>query len=65
MKNELFVVYKMKIALKLIDQGHKVAYTMANPKNEKYTTWVFRVDETFMEDLEEAVSAERRSNNGN
>lgn len=44
-------VYKMDYAMKLIELGHEVFKTMPNPKDERLIMWIFRVDETFEEDL--------------
>lgn len=50
-KNEFRIVYSMRIAMKLIKMGHKVASTMPNPEEPKYTTWIFENDKTFEADL--------------
>jgi hypothetical protein len=44
-------VYKMDYAMELIKQGHEVVQTIPNPKNNRYITWIFKVDDTFDKDL--------------
>lgn len=51
MRQELFAVYKMSIAHKLIARGHEVAYTMPNPKKPAFIVWVFRTSDAFFEDF--------------
>ena len=50
------VVYRMDYALKLIEQGHIVHSTMPNPKNNKLITWIFEIDDTLEDDLEQLIS---------
>lgn len=51
-KNKTRVIYSMKMAVELIEKGHKVIMTMPNIKDPRYTVWVFSVDETFEADFE-------------
>lgn len=47
------VIFSMAFAAQLISKGHEVIAEMPNPANNKYTAWVFKVDETFFEDFDE------------
>ena len=49
------IVYKMSIAMKLIELGHRVFTTMPNPQKPKLTTWVFEWDDTIEQDIREAA----------
>ncbi len=46
------IVYKMSIALKLIQKGHKVLSVMPNPNNPKMNCWVFEKTDAMMADFE-------------
>ena len=50
------VVYRMNYALKLIELGHIVHSTVPNPKNNKLMTWIFEIDDTLEQDLEQLIS---------
>lgn len=52
-QNETKVIFSMAIAAQLISKGHEVIAEIPNPANNKYTAWVFKVDETFFEDFDE------------
>ena len=49
------IVYKMSIAMKLIELGHKVFTTMPNPQKPHLICWVFEWDETIEEDIRGAA----------
>lgn len=51
-KDKTRVIYSMKIAAELIRMGHKVIMTMPNIKDNRYTVWVFEVNDTFKADFE-------------
>lgn len=57
---EYKLVYKMKLAMKLIEMGHIVNHIMPNPKNNNFNVWVFKNDETFERDLMQLVSDDSR-----
>lgn len=51
---EYKIVYSLRIAMNLIERGHKVVTTIPNPENSQYTTWIFQMDETLIQDFESA-----------
>lgn len=53
--NEHTIVYKMSIAMKLIELGHRVFTTMPNPQKPHLTCWVFEWDNTIEEDIAEVA----------
>jgi len=56
---KLIPVYNMRYAIRLKQMGHKCVDTMPNPKNNKYTVWIFEVDETFDRDLSALIKGGR------
>lgn len=54
-KEERALVYKMEVAQKLIEKGHKVFMTIPNPQKPHLIAWVFEKDDTFDIDLKEAA----------
>lgn len=55
-------VYKQWIAAKLNAKGHEIIGMLPNPKKPNYQMWIFVVDETFYQDLDEILGKE--ANNG-
>lgn len=53
--NEHTIVYKMSIAMELIELGHRVFTTMPNPQKPHLTCWVFEWDNTIEEDIRRAA----------
>lgn len=49
------IVYKMDLALELIQRGHEVLITMPNPKKPEFTCWVFSMDSTLERDIQSIV----------
>lgn len=49
------IVYKMQFAIKMQLLGHKLLVTMPNPKDSKYTCWIFQEDDTFDSDLHNLI----------
>jgi hypothetical protein len=52
----------MKYAMQLIKMGYRPIYTMPNPEEPQYTSWVFEASEDFIRDfnaLKEAFRNER------
>ena len=54
-RKEHTIVYKMSIAMKLIELGHRVFTTMPNPQKPRLTAWIFEWDETIEEDIRGAA----------
>ena len=54
-QNEHTIVYKMSIAMKLIELGHRVFTTMPNPQKPHLVCWIFEWDETIEEDIRRAA----------
>ena len=48
--NPHIIVYKMNIAMQLIEKGHKVFTTMPNPQKPRLTAWIFERDDTIEDD---------------
>lgn len=56
------VIFSMKYAMQLIKMGYRPIYTMPNPEEPQYTSWVFEASEDFICDfnaLREAFRNER------
>ena len=56
------VIFSMKYAMQLIKMGYRPIYTMPNPEEPQYTSWVFEASEDFIRDfntLREAFRNER------
>ena len=53
--NDYLIVYKMKLAMALMEKGHKPLSTMPNPKNSQLMCWVFQKTDSFLKDFEELV----------
>lgn len=53
--NPHIIVYKMNIAMQLIEKGHRVFTTMPNPQKPRLTAWIFERDDTIEDDLREAA----------
>lgn len=56
------VIFSMKYAMQLIKMGYRPIYTMPNPEEPQYTSWVFEASEDFIRDfntLKEAFRNER------
>lgn len=49
------IVFKMRIAVKLMQMGHKVDSVLPNPISPGYKMWAFVVDDTLDEDLKKVV----------
>lgn len=49
------VVYSMKNAIQMKIKGHKLLTTMPNPKNPKFSCWVFEDDPSFDSDLHQII----------
>lgn len=45
------VIFSMKYAMQLIKMGYKPIYTMPNPEEPQYTSWVFEATEDFLRDF--------------
>ena len=45
------VIFSMKYAMQLIKMGYKSVYTMPNPEEPQYTSWVFEASEEFIRDF--------------
>ena len=45
------VIFSMKYAMQLIKMGYKPIYTMPNPEEPQYTSWVFEASEDFIRDF--------------
>lgn len=45
------IVFKMQFAIKMQLLGHKLLTTMPNPKDSRYTCWIFQDDKDFDSDL--------------
>ena len=54
-KKEHTIVYKMSIAMKLIELGYRVFTTMPNPQKPHLICWVFVWEETIEEDIRRAA----------
>lgn len=52
---KLIPVYNMRYAMILKKMGHTCIDTMPNPKDNRYTVWIFEVDDTFEKDLSALV----------
>lgn len=59
-QNKFKIVYKMEYAMALIEQGHEVFQTAANPNNPNLLMWIFKVDDTFEQDLLQLIREGRR-----
>ena len=53
--NNYLIVYKMKLAMALMEKGYSPLYTMPNPKNTTLICWVFQKTDAFLKDFEELV----------
>lgn len=56
------VIFSMKYAMQLIKMGYRPIYTMPNPEEPQYTSWVFEASDDFIRDfntLREAFRNER------
>ncbi|MBR5597919.1 MAG: hypothetical protein IKW30_10985 [Lachnospiraceae bacterium] len=53
-------VYRMDFAMALRELGHRLHFTMPNPKNNKYNIFIFEKDETLEADLEALISNDCR-----
>lgn len=53
--NDFLIVYKMKLAMALMERGYNPMYTMPNPKNSLLMCWVFQKTESFLKDFEMLV----------
>jgi hypothetical protein len=51
--NKTIIIYSMKIATELINRGHIVLTTIPNSKDPRYTSWIFVIDDTFIDDFKE------------
>lgn len=49
------IVYKMKLAMALMERGHCPISTMPNPKNSTLMCWVFQKTQDFLKDFDELV----------
>ena len=45
------VIFSMKYAMQLIKMGYKPIYTMPNPEEPQYTSWVCEATEDFLRDF--------------
>lgn len=45
------VIFSMKYAMQLIKMGYRPIYTMPNPEEPQYTSWVFEASEEFIRDF--------------
>ena len=45
------VIFSMKYAMQLIKMGYRPIYTMPNPEEPQYTSWVFEASEDFIRDF--------------
>ena len=57
---EYKLVYRMDFAMALRKLGHRLQFTMPNPKNSKYNVFVFEKDGTLEADLEALISNDFR-----
>ena len=56
------VIFSMKYAMQLIKMGNRPIYTLSNPAEPHYTSWVFEASDDFIRDfnaLREAFRNER------
>ena len=56
------VIFCMKYAMQLIKMRYRPIYTMPNPEEPQYTSWVFEASDDFIRDfnaLREAFRNER------
>lgn len=53
--NDYLIVYKMKLAMALMNRGHNPISTMPNPKNSNLICWVFQKTSSFLQDFEQLV----------
>ena len=59
MKSKYKIIYSLRIAMFLIENGHKVITTMPNPEEPQYTTWIFQMDNTLERDFNIAKGGSR------
>ena len=60
MTNKYKTVYKMDLAMALIERGHKVLSTAPNPKNQSLVMWIFLMDDTLESDFKELIDSLKR-----
>jgi hypothetical protein len=53
--SKYIMIYRMSFAMELISKGHNVISTVPNPKNPRYTSWVFEKDDTFELDFQQLL----------
>jgi len=60
-QNKFKVVYKMEYAMALIELGHEVFQTAANPNNPNLLMWIFKMDNSLERDLTQLIREGRRN----
>ena len=49
------MIYTMKVMKRLVEKGHIPIATIPNPKDVRYNSWVFEVNEALQKDLDEIL----------
>lgn len=55
------VVYSYRVMQRLMRLGYFPVKTIPNPKDSKYTSWVFEASEDFRKDLRKIVEEVQRN----
>lgn len=49
------IIYSFRVMEQLMRMGHTPLMTLPNPKNPKFSCWVFEQSEKFQKDLEKIL----------